>query len=73
MTVSQIETVLGKAIRDPATAAALKTDAEATLKGMGYTPHPQEVQFFQSVGTGGFPDAAADLNSKDPQHYSSEC
>jgi hypothetical protein len=73
MTVSQIETVLGKAIRDPATAAGLKTDAEGTLKGMGYTPHPEEVQFFKSLGAGGFPAAASDLNSKDPQHYSSEC
>jgi hypothetical protein len=40
---------------------------------MGYTPHPEEVEFFKSVSSGGFPSAAADLNSKDPQHYSSEC
>jgi hypothetical protein len=73
MTVSQIETVLGKAIRDPATATGLANDPEATLRGMGYTPHPEEVDFFKSVSAGGFPSAAADLNSKDPQHYSSEC
>ncbi len=73
MTVSQIETVLGKAIRDPATATGLAKDPEGTLRGMGYTPHPEEVEFFKSVSSGGFPSAAADLNSKDPQHYSSEC
>jgi hypothetical protein len=73
MTVSQIETVLGKAIQDPATATGLQTDPEGTLKGLGYAPHPEEVDFFKKLGSGGFGTAASDLNSKDPQHYSSEC
>jgi hypothetical protein len=72
MTVSQIETVLGKAIRDPTIAAKLKSDPTGALTDMGYSPHPEEVQFFQSLGSGGFPTAAADLNAKDPQHYSAE-
>ena len=73
MTISQIETVLGKAIQDPTTAAGLKTDPAGTLKNLGYDPHPEELEFFKAVGSGGFSTAASDLNSKDPQHYSSEC
>jgi len=73
MTVSQIETVLGKAIRDPKVATKLKNNAAGALTDMGFSPHPEEVQFFQSLSSGGFPTAAADLNAKDPQHYSAEC
>ncbi|MDQ2803632.1 MAG: Os1348 family NHLP clan protein [Pseudomonadota bacterium] len=72
LTISQLETVLGKAIQDPALASRLQSAPEATLKSMGYTPHPEEIQFFKSLSGGNFSAAAAELNSKDPQHYSCE-
>lgn len=72
LTISQIETILGKAIQDPQLAGQLKNDPEGALQAMGYTPHAEEIAFFKSLSTGGFSAAAVELNSKDPQHYASE-
>ncbi len=71
LTVSQIETILGKAVKDPAFAAKLQHDPAGTLKALGYTPHADEVEFFKSLGQN-FGAAATALNKKDPQHYSAE-
>jgi hypothetical protein len=71
LTVSQIETILGKAVLDTDFAAALEQNPEAALQGLGYTLHPDEVEFFKFFGQN-FGTAAAKLNAKDPQHYSAE-
>jgi hypothetical protein len=73
MTVSQIETVLGKALKEPAFAQSLNADPEATLRGMGFTPHPDEIAFFKSLSQTGFSGAATSLHATDPGHYMSEC
>jgi hypothetical protein len=71
LTVSQIETILGKAVKDPAFAAKLQQDPAGTLKGLGYTPHADEVDFFKFLAQN-FGSAATTLHGKDPQHYSAE-
>jgi hypothetical protein len=72
MTISQLETILGKALRDPVFAQQLQSDPEAALTSMGYTAHPEEIAFFKTLSTGNFSSAAVELNSKDSHHYSSE-
>ncbi len=73
MTVSQIETILGRAVKDPVFAKKLQDDPEATLKAMNLTPHPDELAFFKSLSTAGFSSAATKLHDNDPGHYMSEC
>ena len=72
LTISQLETILGKAIQDPAFASRLQSDPAKTLTDMGYTPHPEEIAFFQTLSTGNFSTAAATLHGKDPGHYAAE-
>jgi hypothetical protein len=73
MTVSQIETLLGRAVKDPVFAKNLHDDPEATLKAMNLAPHPDELAFFKSLSSTGFSAAATTLHSNDPGHYMAEC
>jgi len=72
LTISQIETILGRALKDPAFATSLVNDPATALKGIGLTPHADEIKFFKSLDPGGFATAAKDLHDTDPSHYEAE-
>ena len=72
LTISQIETIRGRAVKDPTFATSLAADPAAAVKATsGLTLHPDEVTFFQSLG-GNFATAATKLHGTNSAHYMAE-
>jgi hypothetical protein len=72
MTIGQLEDVLSKAFKEPDFAKQLQDDPQATLKGMGFAAHADEIAFFKSLSNVTFSGTAAAQSKDQLDDYRSE-